>query len=725
MAIVQGATQMSITDELANDPSLAIAATEGSELERSRLNPLVGHVQTKYDMFKRDRHSHEVRWINAFSNFRGQPIDNKSFIETEVSKAFIKITKTKVIAAYGQLCEVVFANNVLPIEIVASVEVKDAPEYAHIDMDDPAAAGGEDQGPQLGSVPHEAVLGFPGDGNDLKPGETIQQRVLVWIKDKFGKNVKVKPGPGDKPGRITLKPAEMAALRMNKRVRDQLEDCQASTAVRQSLFEMVMLGSGVLKGPFVTSKEYPEWDENGEYSPHLEDMPILKHVRIWDFFPNLNQNFQNLNEAIERHKMDRSQLRALKRNVSFIPEAIDRVIENMPNYVREYYETSIEESNSSTTPDHYEVLEYWGKIDKKLVDDLGINLGFSWPDGVDELDCNIWTCCGEYIRFVMNPFTPTRFPYYICPYEFNPYSVFGVGVPENMEDTQMLMNGFMRLAVDNAVLSGSVMLEVDESVMSPGQEYAVETSKIWRKNATTQQAAIRPIQIPNTAQANMQMFDAARRLADEATGIPSFSHGMTGVQGTGRTSSGISMLLGAASLSTKTVVKNTDDYWFMPIGQAYYHWNMQYKFDPSLRGDLSAIAKGTSNFMQRDMKFQKLMQFGQVAASNPNTAAWVRWNDWIKQVGQIMEVDTETLLNRPDEAMLQMKLMAMLGQSQQQQAQAPLDASNPAGGVPPQPGQPTFTGNAQTQQPMSQGAQNVGQSPDAGVGQEGGSGGMQ
>ena len=36
-------------------------------------------------------------------------------------------------------------------------------------------------------------------------------------------------------------------------------------------------------------------------------------------------------------------------------------------------------------------------------------------------------------------------------------SFFGVGIAENMDDTQTLMNGFMRMAVDNAVLSGNLL----------------------------------------------------------------------------------------------------------------------------------------------------------------------------------------------------------------------------------------------------------------------------
>ena len=40
----------------------------------------------------------------------------------------------------------------------------------------------------------------------------------------------------------------------------------------------------------------------------------------------------------------------------------------------------------------------------------------------------------------------------------NPYSFFGVGIAENMDDTQTLMNGFMRMAVDNGILSGNLLI---------------------------------------------------------------------------------------------------------------------------------------------------------------------------------------------------------------------------------------------------------------------------
>ena len=68
----------------------------------------------------------------------------------------------------------------------------------------------------------------------------------------------------------------------------------------------------------------------------------------------------------------------------------------------------------------------------------------------DELQANIWVCNDRLLRVVLNPFKPAKIPYHAAPYELNPYSFFGVGIAENMDDTQTLMNGFMRMAVDNA-----------------------------------------------------------------------------------------------------------------------------------------------------------------------------------------------------------------------------------------------------------------------------------
>ena len=171
-------------------------------------------------------------------------------------------------------------------------------------------------------------------------------------------------------------------------------------------------------------------------------------------------------------------------------------------------------------------------------------------------------------------------PYVAAPYELNPYSFFGIGIAENMDDTQTLMNGFMRMAVDNAVLSGNLLIEVDETNLVPGQDLSIYPERYLEDKVIARGQAIFGTKFPNVSSENMMLFDKARQLSDESTGFPSFAHGQTGISGVGRTASGISMLMNAASGGIKNVIKNVDDYLLKPLGEGLFRFNMQFDFDP-------------------------------------------------------------------------------------------------------------------------------------------------
>ena len=276
---------------------------------------------------------------------------------------------------------------------------------------------------------------------------------------------------------------------------------------------------------------------------------------------------------------------------------------------------------------------------------------------------------------VLNPFKPARIPYYVVPYELNPYSMFGIGVAENMDDTQTLMNGFMRMAVDNAVLSGNLVFEVDETNLVPGQDLSIFPGKVFRRQGGAPGQAIFGTKFPNVSQENLQLFDKARVLADESTGIPSFSHGQTGVSGVGRTASGISMLMNAASGSIKTVIKNVDDYLLRPIGEAFFSFNMQFDFDPEIKGDLEVKARGTESLMANEVRSQRLMQFLQVA-SNPALQPFAKFPYIIREIAKSMDLDPDKVTNNMDEAMRQAAMM------QQNQPTPPGGPQMAPGGVP-------------------------------------------
>jgi hypothetical protein len=386
--------------------------------------------------------------------------------------------------------------------------------------------------------------------------------------------------------------------------------------------------------------------------------------------------------VIERHKLSRSQLRALKRRPMFRAKVIEEVVDYGETYIKKYWEDDLSDYQPNQDIDRFEVLEYWGVVNKELLEDNDITIPLDMEE-LDELQANIWLCNGRIIRLVLNPFKPTRIPYYAVPYELNPYSIFGVGIAENMDDTQTLMNGFMRMAVDNGVLSGNLIFEIDETNLVPGQDMSVYPGKVFRRQGGAPGQALFGTKFPNVTQENLQMFDKARVLADEATGMPSFSHGQTGVSGVGRTASGISMLMNAAAGGIKTVIKNVDDYLLRPIGEAFFSFNMQFDFDPEIKGDLEVKARGTESLMANEVRSQRLMQFLQITAGNQALLPFAKFPYIIREIAKAMDLDPDKVTNNLEEAARQQALMPPAPAPAQQ---------GPQQGAPGVPGVQDMTG---------------------------------
>ena len=706
------------------DKAIGLEDTEDSIVDDAQVTSMVDFVSEKYQRSEDYRNNDEERWLRAYRNYRGLYGSDVQFTEAEKSRVFIKVTKTKTLAAYGQIADVLFAGGKFPI----SIEPTELPEGVVGDVSfDPKEPEQLKDNPALGSP-----YGFTGDGKDLPAGATAQslEDKLGPLSEKLQDIDGLREGVGQTPSSVTFSPAMVAAKQMQKKIHDQLEESSASKHLRSTAFEMALFGTGVMKGPFAADKEYPNWDDEGEYNPIFKTVPQLNHVSVWNFFPD--PDAANMDEAqyvIERHKMSRTQLRGLKKRPFFRSAVIDEAIAAGENYIRKYWEDDLSDYSPDNGIDRFEVLEYWGMCDTELLLDNEIDIPKELKE-FDELQANIWICNGKLLRMVLNPFKPAKIPYMAAPYELNPYSFFGVGIAENMDDTQTLMNGFMRMSVDNAVLSGNLLIEVDETNLVPGQDLSVYPGKVFRRQGGAPGQAIFGTKFPNVSQENLQLFDKARQLADESTGLPSFAHGQTGVTGVGRTASGISMLMNAASGSIKTVIKNVDDYLLKPLGEGFFRFNMQFDFDKSLKGDLEVKARGTESLMANEVRSQRLMQFLQVASSQP-LAPFAKFQYIIREIATSMGLDPDKVTNNMDEAALQAEIMKGMQAEQQQQAQGqqppaganPLDPTGAGGGtigtgIAPTPGEQGFTGtpqNGQQQQPQAntQPTQAVGEQPQA------------
>ena len=664
-------------DFLDTDENTALADSGQS----TEYDDLISYIEKKYTGAKSARYTDESRWLQSYRNYRGIYGPDVKFSDAEKSRVFIKVTKTKVLAAFGQLCDVLFSQNRFPIGVDPTTLPEGVVDAAHIDPKQPEDI---DEEPEMPDLP--LVYGFNGDGKNLNAGDTSDSLLakLGPLENKLKGIDNLQEGVGQTQSSVTFEPAMIAAKKMEKKIRDQLEESAATKHLRFSAFECVLFGTGIMKGPFALNKEYPNWNDEGDYEPLVKTIPKVEYTSIWNFYPDPDAiNMEDAMYVIERHRMTRPQVRALKKRPFFRTKAIERAVEYGESYTREWWEDDIESDSyggdsgggdSDGGIERFEVVEFWGTVDTDIAKEAGIKLPKELRKK-EEVQINCWICNNEILRLVINPFTPKRIPYCYAPYEINPYSFFGIGLAENMDDTQTLMNGFMRMAVDNAVLSGNLLIEVDESNLVPGQDLTVYPGKIFRRQGGAPGQAIFGTKFPNVSNENMQLFDKARVLADESTGLPSYSYGQTGVQGTGRTASGISMLMGAASSSIRTVIKTIDDYMLRPMGEALFAFNMQFDFDPSIKGDLEVRARGTESFMKNEVRSQRLITFLQIA-SNPVLAPYAKFPYIMREIGRTMDLDVDKITNNPEEAMRQAILMQQM-QQQDPQQEGPPPGANP------------------------------------------------
>ena len=279
-----------------------VALEEANDVEQENLDysGVASFIESQFRRSKDQRLADEERWLMGYRNYRGIYGPEVQFTDTEKSQAFVKITKTKVLAAYAQIVDVLFAGSKFPLGIDAR---KDPNNVAGAVNYDPNAITPEKVDEKLGVdyTPKRAIA-RPNIEQDLG----VYENTLAPVEEEL------QSGAGTTNSSITYEPAKRAAQMMERKMHDQLDETNASKHLRSVAFETCLFGTGVLKGPFAFDKEYPNWDEEGNYSPLFETIPKVEYVSIWDFYPD--PDARNMSEAeftVQRHRLNRRSLEGM------------------------------------------------------------------------------------------------------------------------------------------------------------------------------------------------------------------------------------------------------------------------------------------------------------------------------------------------------------------------------------------------------------------------------
>ena len=103
-----------MADNFLQPPDDTVAEIQNPE---ESLPGIAGFVRDKFEDAENGRFTHEQRWLSSYKNFRGIYDTSTQYRSSEKSQVFVRITKTKVLASFGQITDILFANQKFPINV--------------------------------------------------------------------------------------------------------------------------------------------------------------------------------------------------------------------------------------------------------------------------------------------------------------------------------------------------------------------------------------------------------------------------------------------------------------------------------------------------------------------------------------------------------------------------------------------------------------------------------
>jgi len=436
-------------------------------------------------------------------------------------------------------------------------------------------------------------------------------------------------------GQMKEKLKEQGETRINgmtEVIEDQLGEGNWDEAFNSVISDIVDFPAGIMKGPVLRRKKKLQWsEEEGSLSVQKSIQPEVERVDPFSFYPAPGITEPNDGDCIEIHDYSASDIFDLIGLPGYDEDAIRLVMQEheragLANWTRESlrsarYRARGHSNGGSEEEKTIEAMEYWGSVQGSKLLDWG-KTEEEIPDP-DEMYDIMAVKIGRHVVCVrLNPNPLGDKPYSKACFEKIPGSFWGQGVPDLIRDCQSVCNAAARSLVANMGISSGPQVAVNTNSLLPGETIdQMYPWKIWQLDFTKAGQNSRPpiefFQPNSNTAALMEVFKEFSSLADEYSGIPAYSYGVgTSVGGAGKTASGLSMLMNAASKSIKNVVKHVDSGIISPVIYRFYVHNMLWHDDQEIKGDAQVIARGALSLVakeQNQMRIQELL----VQTGNP------------------------------------------------------------------------------------------------------------
>jgi hypothetical protein len=466
----------------------------------------------------------------------------------------------------------------------------------------------------------------------VSPNPSIPKEALQEILDtlQMQQEDPAVPIQSDQIERAVRAFADARKEKMEAQIEDQLSDpgIDYPQLCKRVVRTGYIYGFGVARSPMVRTQQERVWEMNpltGAYEAKAEThrRPYPEYVRVWDFYPDMSARaWEDQEMMFERMVLTRHDFGLLAKRGDFKREAIKEYLRDKPtgNYTAKTYETELHQlaktSNlADRTARRYEVYRALGFISAHTLASVGIEVKETEMD--QDILADLWFIDDVVIKAEKAAFgeRPSDQYHSFIYTEDEDSGLTGVGLPEEVRDSQMSLCASTRMLMDNASAIAGPIFEVNTSLLARGKKsigpiHAFMTIEREGEGNEANYPAVRDINTNSHVAELLSIISMQRQQLDIESNLPAFTMG--GVQQplgeAFRTSTNMSMMMGSANMVTKDTVRAFDKF-TTSLLSSLLKWNMEFNPDETIKGDYQVVAKGNLSLVSKEVRGAALDQF--------------------------------------------------------------------------------------------------------------------
>lgn len=481
--------------------------------------------------------------------------------------------------------------------------------------------------------------------------------------------------------------AKHRSARLEKRMEDMLSEGGFYTALDEFLDNLFTYKTAFIKGPVIRRKGTLQWQEtqNG-FEPVVTEelLPTWEAPDPMKIYPSRGSRGVQDGYMIELHDLGIDALEEMIGVEGYSEDAIRQVISDNEDgalhdwtlFDRPDYERPLMDEPEETV----QAVQYWGRVTGQMLIDWGLDES-EIEDPTKSYQAEVWLIGRWVIKALLIADPLARRPYFAASFKSKPGRFWGTSLYDTMKDCEAMCNAAARALDVNMGISSGPQVGVNVDRLPEGEEItAMYPWKIWQFTSDMTGSSAAPMnffQPGSNANELMAVYDRFSVLADEYTGIPRYMTGLAGGDGgAGRTASGMSMMIGNAGKTIKSVVSSLDFRLFTPLLEMLHVHIMRYVDDPDAKGDVKIIARGALALAVKEVAQVRRNEFLQ-ATANPFDMQIVGLEGraaLLREAAKSLDINPDLVVPPLSE----LRLRAKMAQAQVEQVQGQGQGGQPA-----------------------------------------------